>query len=488
MILDPTPFGDFLPDLSAYDLQGSINIKNCVPSLDGYRQMPGPSVFSAALNARCQGAFTEIQSDGSVHAYAADATKLYRLVGATWTDASKTGGYTVADDVFVEFAKFNENIITTQINDPVQFVVMGQSTFADLITSDCKPQARHIGVTDNFVILGNTSESGTVYPYRLRWSAFDDPADFDPSATTQADYQDLPEHGWIQKIIGFGRDAYVFQERAIRVMRYEGTPRIFRLDVTEENRGAIAPGAVVANGRFVFYIADDGFYMWDGLQSRAIGKEKVDAWFYDNVDSQYLHRTSAAIDPSRALVVWAWVTTGSIPDRFLVYSWATEKWTFGEVTNEFIFRDLSKGYTLDELDEVSATLEGLPFSLDSRVWAPGNILLSGFDSSHQLTHYTGAALTAELDTGERQIYAGHVGKVESVRPLIEGSNATISVQMGTRATLQDAVSYGSSTSLNGIGEADVRSAGRYQRARVTVSGGFDRAIGAIYDGMPWGRQ
>ena len=428
MILDPIPFGDFLPDLSAFGSMGSANVKNCVPALDGYREMPSATVFSNALDARCQGAVTEMQSDGSIHSYAGDATKLYRLVAATWTDASKSGGYNIASDVFWEFAKFNESLIAVNVNDPVQAVTLGNPTFADLITSTCVPQARHIGVTDDFVILGNTSETGTLYPTRVRWSAFDDPTDFDASATTQADYQDLPEHGWVQKIIGFGRDAYVFQERAIRVMRYEGSPRIFRFDVTEQNRGAVAPGAVVAYGRFVFYAAADGFYMWNGLQSNPIGKEKVDAWFYDSVDSQYIHRMSAAIDPSRALVAWAWVTTGSIPNRLLIYSWATKRWTFVEVTNEFIYRDLSKGYTLDELDAVSATLEGLPFSLDSRVWSAGNIILSGFDASHRLTYYSGAAMTAEIDTKEGQLFPGHVAKIESTRPLVEGANAIMALR------------------------------------------------------------
>lgn len=480
-------FGSWTPDLSTFGNPGTGHAKNCLPSRNGYRQMLGQNVFSDALLNRCQGATTVIKSDGTVHSYAGDATKLYHLSAATWSDVSATT-YSIADDVFWEFAQFGEKIIATNISDAVQVATIGSGNFSNMITSTLKPQARHICVTDDFVVLGNTSEGGTVFPRRVRWSGINDETDFDQSATTQSDSQDVEGEGWVQALVGFGRDFYVFQERGITVARYEGTPAIFRFDLAEKNRGTIAPGSVVALGRNVFYLADDGFYMFDGAQSHPIGKEKVDAYFYDNADPQYLSRMSAAIDPARALVIWAFVTTGSVPNMLLIYSWATEQWTFAEVTNEFIFRDLTKGYTLDQLDDVSSTLSGLPFSLDSRVWAGGLIQLSGFNTSHRLVNYNGAALTAEIDTKEMQLFPGYLGFAETVRPLVEGSSATVTVQAGTRATLRATESFGSATSVNSIGEADLRSVGRYHTFRCNISGGFDHALGVQVYGKQWGRQ
>jgi hypothetical protein len=158
------------------------------------------------------------------------------------------------------------------------------------------------------------------------------------------------------------------------------------------------------------------------------------------------------------------------------------------VTNQILFRDLSKGYTLDGLDNVSSTLEGVPFSLDSRVWAGGLILLSGFDGSNKLVNYNGTALTAEIDTAESQLVPGKVAKVEALRPLVEGSSATVTVSMGTRDTLQSNRSFATAASLNSIGEADVRSTARYHTARIGISGGFEHAQGVQLDAAPWGRQ
>lgn len=482
-------FGSFTPDLSSYANPGTANVKNCLPSLNGYREMLGATVFSDALDNRCQGAVTVSQSDGSVLSYAADSSKLYRLVGAVQTDASKSGGYTPADDIFIEWAQFGETLIATQINDDVQSLTIGGSTFANLITSTLVPKARHIAVTETFVVLGHTNETGTVFPRRVRWSGINDATDFDQSSVTQSDAQDVEGDGWVQALVGFGRDFYVFQERGITVARYEGSATIFRFDLVEKNRGAIAPGSVVAFGRFVFYLADDGFYMFDGAQSHAIGKEKVDAFFYDSADAQYIHRVSAAIDPSRALVMWAYVTTGTVPNRVLVYSWATGKWALLEIDNEILFRDLTKGFTLEGLDSISTDIDtGIPFSLDSRVWAGGLILLSGYDTSHRLINYDGTALTAEIDTAEGQFTPGQLSFVETVRPLVEGASATVTVAMGTRADLQTARSFDSAVSLNGIGEADFRSAARFHTLRTNISGGFDHALGVQVYAKPWGRQ
>ena len=483
----PIPFGAWTPDLSSFGSPGTANVKNCIPSANGYRPLPGQNVFSDALDARCQGAITVQRNTGAIHSYAGNADKLYRLVDATWTDASGAT-YTIADDVFWEFAQFGETLIATNIDDAVQSLTIGGATFGDLITSTLKPQARHICVTEDFVVLGNTSEGGTVYPNRVRLSGINDATDFDQSATTQSDFNDIEGEGWIQALVGFGRDFYVFQERGIAVARYEGTPTIFRFDLVEKNRGAIAPGSVVPFGRFVFYLADDGFYMFTGSESVPIGKEKVDAWFYDTADAQYMHRISAAIDPARALVMWAFCENAATPDRMLIYSWATQQWAMAEVTNQILFRDLSKGYTLDGLDNVSSTLEGVPFSLDSRVWAGGLILLSGFDGSNKLVNYNGTALTAEIDTAESQLVPGKVAKVEALRPLVEGSSATVTVSMGTRDTLQSNRSFATAASLNSIGEADVRSTARYHTARIGISGGFEHAQGVQLDAAPWGRQ
>ena len=73
------PFGEYLPDLPALGNPGATVAKNVIPHLAGYKPLSSLVTFSGALTARCQGAFSAIDTAGVTNVYAGDATSLYRL-------------------------------------------------------------------------------------------------------------------------------------------------------------------------------------------------------------------------------------------------------------------------------------------------------------------------------------------------------------------------------------------------------------------------
>jgi hypothetical protein len=60
--------------------------------------------------------------------------------------------------------------------------------------------------------------------------------------------------------------------------------------------------------------------------------------------------------------------------------------------------------------------------------------------------------------------------------MVEGTG-TITAQIGYRNTVQEAVSYGNPATVNSEGQACTLNVARYQRARLTLSGGFLKAYG-----------
>ena len=50
-------------------------------------------------------------------------------------------------------------------------------------------------------------------------------------------------------------------------------------------------------GRRVFYLAEDGFYLFDYTESQPVGDDRVDRTFLADIDSDYFHRVSAVSDP-----------------------------------------------------------------------------------------------------------------------------------------------------------------------------------------------
>lgn len=476
-------FGQYLPDQADLDNPGLTVVSNVLPLGNSYQPMRSASVYSSALTAANQGAYSTRDKTGATYTFAGDETKLYLLSNAVYSDVSKSGGYSTDSEVWWRFTTYNNQVIATNYEDDIQIMTLGGSNFSDL--SATAPKARDVGVVKNFLVCINTNDStdGAV-PHRVRWSSFTDITDWTVSSTTQADFQNLEGvGGWNQRIIG-GEYGVIFQERSIWRMTYVGSPLVFQFDEVEQDRGTPAPGSVVKVGDNIAYLDNRGFYIFDGQRSQPIGSNQVDSTFWKNVDENYLYRMSAVSDPENQLIYWGYTSTGATNgriDTILVYNYSpTSRMRWSRITNvdlQSFFPSLSEGYTLEGLDSVSSSLDSLAFSLDSRAWM-GNInLLSGFNADNKQVNFDGAAMDATLETQEAQLFEGQRTHITLVRPLVDGSSSTVKIQIGERNLLSESVNFQSEISTNSTGDCPVRSNARYHRARVKITGGFDHAQG-----------
>lgn len=484
------PLNEWLPDRA--DLGNLVTTAtNVLPWVEGYKSFPSFSVVSSnGLGARFQGGTFVRDSNANVYVFAGDATKLYRLDGATFSDVSRLAGgaYNVAVDDWWEFILFGDRVIGVNgWSDAPQTFQIGTSTNFSAL-SGSPPMARHIAVVRDFVVLGNTDDGVDAIPHRVRWSGINNAISWTVSASTQADYQDLDaEAGWVQKIIG-GEYGLVFQERAITRMTYVGSPVIFQFDQVERARGAFAAQGVVAWGKNVFFLADDGFFQIIGdSPAIPIGDGKVDKFFQSDYQSGYAHRITATIDPVNKMVMWSYPGAGSssgLPNHVLIYNWVYKKWAFAEVETEGFVRYAAVGYTLEGLDAVSASIDALPSSLDSRVWTGGAQALAGFSSAHKVGTFSGTALAATVDTGEYQLTPGRTSYVNFIRPLVDGAAATVAV--GARDTQVAAESFSTAIAQNANGLCASRSHAKYHRFRTTTSGAFNFIQGVEVEFEPGG--
>lgn len=479
-LYQPIPFAEWLPDQPDHANPGATEAKNVIPAEQSYKQLNGLNIHSSALAARAQGAVAAIDSSGNIYDFVGTSTKLYKLeTDATFTDVAQVGGYTTAADGYWNFQQWGDDILATNFDDPIQTYTLGVSTkFADLHAT--APQARYITQVRDFVVVGNTYDAtdGNV-PNRVRWSAIGDPtASWAVSASTQADYEDLNSaKGWVQGVVG-GEYGVVFQESAISRMTYVGSPAVFQFDEVESERGCYIPRSIVQVGHLIFYISEDGFYVFNRESSTPIGAGKVDKTFFNDFDENYKDRVTAAADPINKLIIWAYPSTSATsgnPDKLIIYNWKDNRWSHAEVTTEMIFTSESLGYTLEDLDVITTDLDALPFSLDSRAWTGGSRLLSAFNTDHKMCFFNGSALSGVIETAEFQLYKGNRANLTRLLPIVDG---TTTVQVGTRNLHTDSVSWTAAVSPNSTtGECDVRSNARYHRVRVNTSGSFNHAQG-----------
>lgn len=491
------PFGEWLPDRPDLNNPGAITMTNVVPQTDdSYGPARNMASVTGPLVARCQGGIYVRDSDGNVDGFAGDAAALYTLSSTSWVDSSKSGGYGTLADERWSFTIFGENVLATNFTDPIQ--TFSATAFNDL--SHDAPKARYLARVKDFVMAANTTDgvSGTT-PQRVWWPSIDDVAYWPipgtlSAAAVQSDYQDLlGEGGWNQGIVGglSGADVAIFQERNIWRGMYIGPPLIFSFDVVESARGTPAPGSIVSVGPVVYYLADDGFYAFDGMRSMAIGDGKVDRTFWADVDQSYLYRITAAADPLNKIIYWAYPgpqSDGGTPNRIMVYHYGRNRWTKLEMTVEQMLQALTIGYTLEELDAFG-NLDTLPFSLDSRAWTGGRLNLAAFNTDHELALFSGESLAATMDTGEAQLNEKGSAIVSRVWPLVDSVSAQVA--LGRRDRVVDGVTWTDPVSITSTtGSCPVRASGRYHRARVTVPAGatWSKAQGVDFEARGAGRR
>lgn len=475
------PFGDWTPDQPSFNNPGATEAKNVVPGLTSYGPMYDLGPFSNGLTGQSLGHVWAPDKNNVIYNFAGDASKLYSLVnGTTWTDASRLVGG-VYNSAGWEFTKFGSRVIAANGANTLQFldVDLASANFADLPNA---PIARRIGTVRDFIVVGDLDAYG---PNVIGWSGYNSSELWSlatGSLATQSDRQELfGRGGAVQRIVP-GEYGVIFQEQSIYRMEYAGPPLVFQLDEVERNRGTPAPGSVCWTGTTVFYYGWDGFYLFDGLRSQSISANRVSNWFKQTADLNALDTMQGVVDRQNRLVIWAFRTSQAITynNRLIIYNWAANKWSYVEVDVETLTEYTSPGFSLDALDTpLPGGIDTDSILVDSDAFSGGQLNVLGFNTAHESGTFSGAPLTATLETKEVGDGAQHRTILTGLRPMVEGTGATtIMVQTGSRNRLQDNVEWSAAKGLNALnGEASLRQNARYMRHRLTISGGFDHAIG-----------
>ena len=470
-------FGEWMPDQSG--ISGALtDAKNVVSLAVGYGPFSSAVAFSDAASENLVSLYAAKNPDSTTQLFVAGTSKIFTVSGIGALTQVKSGMTTGVDDR-VRFTQFGTRVITTNNAEVLQAWTLGTSTsFANLSAS--APKAKFITVVRDFVVCANTFESSAQQQYRVRWSALNDETDWVEDVNTQSDYQDIPDGGQIVGIRG-GEFGLVFLERSISRMTYIGTPFIFQFDNISRNKGCMVSGSIAQYQGITFFLSDDGFYMCDGQNVISIGSEKVDRFFIDDASESDYGSMSAAVDPVRKLVIWNYVDTDG-NRKLLIYNFATKMWTYADAGTDFLSEASSTAVTLEQLDSISASIDALPTTLDSRLYVGGRYFLGGTLATKVFT-YTGPYATGTLATGD--IDLGGSSVITLARPQVDNGSADVSV--ASRKLLSDSVNFGTAVTPDGNNRASLRSAGRYHRIQLVPTGSDWKTVVAVdVDVVPQG--
>lgn len=490
----PIPFGEFKPDLGTFNNSGgAMKIHNCVPYGDTYQPFADLSEISDALGSKCLGGISYRDAEGNVTIFAGTATKLYMLDGTSWVDVTRTSGgdYTTASDGFWDFVAYGTLVIASNYNDDIQVFDIGTSTDFELMSATA-PRCRRMAIVNNFLVCYDTVDGDGAVGYRVRWSPLGDPrGTWGSVLATQTDYQDIYggdySNAFIAPINEYG---LIVQGRALWRMDYVGGEEIFQFNPVDKGRGSLLPRTCISNGRSVFFLGEDGFYEYDGASLISIGNEKIDKWFFQQLDETYDYNMTVTIDPLRKLVIWAFPdtnATGGECNKLLCFSWANRKWTYMDEEVDCLFSYISVGYTMEDLDAIYADLDAMTISLDSRILTGGKTSLGAFSADHKLGLFTGSAKEATFQTAEVRINPQGAAVVAGILPYIDGTSVTMTGRLGYRQKLTDTVTWTQFVSVNSYtGQIDFDKEAILFRAEIVVSGSWTYANSLSINAKPTG--
>jgi hypothetical protein len=479
MAISRINFGEWTPDQPGIT-NGLRRAENVYSKLVGYGALPTVVNYSNSASENLNNVVAGKTTAGATSVFAGGSTKLFKLDSGTLNlnNVSKSGNYTTPTDQRFRFTQFGNVIIAGNGFDKLQgFNLNSSSLFANLAAD--APEARYVTVVRDFVVSGYQSS----YQNRVQWSALGDESSWTASATTQADFQDIPDGGSVVGVTG-GEFGLILMDRSIHRMSYVGSPLIFQFDNISRNLGCYEANSVIQYGGTTFFLGDDGFYACDGQNVVPIGNEKVNRFFFDNVDEGTLYLMSAAVDPTKKLIIWAYASNSSATaDSLLIYNYQTQRWTSGTTHVDRIASTSTPAVTLEGMD-VYGNLDTILTTFDSRLWLGGRLQLAGVDGAKIVT-FSGANATAYIETGDIEV-PGSTSSITLVKPTVEGGSG--SVALLSRRLLTESTVFGSQTAADAENRVSVRGVGRYHRLQLTPTGSWTSAVGMDIDLSPLGTR
>lgn len=467
-------FSEWLPDQPGV-IGALTNAQNVYPKAVGYGPFPSADDYSAAASQNLNNVVGGVSSTGTTKVFASGSTLLFLLDSSDLSlDNVSALTYTTVTDRW-RFTQFGDYLIAAGSPNTLQYYdLTTTNNFANL-SSDA-PQASVVTVVRDFVVSGNTPTNSN----RVQWSGINDATTWTTSAVTQSDFQDIPDGGAVKGLSG-GEFGLVLCERSIYRMSYVGTPLVFQFDNIARNRGCYEANSVIQWQAVTYFLSDDGFYACDGQNIIPIGAEKVNRFFFNDVAESEITRMSAAVDPSRNLILWGYPSIEQ-NYRILMYHPQTQRWSYADSDVDRIASFSAPKVTVEGLDAFSASLDALPFSLDSRVWLGGRLTLSGV-SDTKIINFSGANLNGEIETSD--IGEGQTTMITLAKPIVDNGSATVGI--ASRLLLDEEVSFGSQTAADSENRVGLRSVGKYHRIKVTPTGdNWTTAIGVDLELRPAG--
>lgn len=490
----PSPkfkFGDWSPDLAELDNPGVIEAANVVWSGGAYRPylplLPTSAPIGGGQALACyRSSFAGIASPGNLFvAYTNGSSQ------TLWAQASS--GFTFSDITpainaplgvfsapadracFIQYATdVGSYLIATYGSDARSQAPLFTPTHVaptpllPLTGSDgYAPEALYCGIIGQFVVLANQPTTPNFSVSAVQWSGIDAPLNWPVPNSAQAIAEQSGSQiidsrlGAANGVAGADQWGVVLMEGGLVRMTYTGGSTVFQFDTIYRGPGNLANTGWVKIGGIIFFLSTVGIFMTDGSQATNIGDSRINNWLRSNADFGFPLNFQAGVDYRQKIIYWSFPLIGNsgVPNAWLAYNYQENKFSHGSDSIACYFGG----------NEPYSTLYGM----------------QAFGTLHACGSFNGAPGTAILTSPEIELNPGGKALVSGVLPQVSGSSPAVSVQLGSRNSQGDAVTFSSAQTPDAFTQsANFLVDQRYHRAQISIVGAFDKAIGGEFDASP----
>jgi len=177
-----------------------------------------------------------------------------------------------------------------------------------------------------------TARTGAIDPMLVAFSDQESITEWEPQTTNTAGSVRLSVGSEIIGGIRSRQETLVWTDSALYSIQFVGPPLTFAVNLINQGVGMIAPNACINAPNGVYWMAEDGFYRYNGSVQRL--ECTVLSYVQENLNLSQLYKCFALSNKQYNEIWWFYPSTQDNTDeisRYLIYNYLENTWSIGEL-------------------------------------------------------------------------------------------------------------------------------------------------------------
>lgn len=261
------------------------------------------------------------------------------------------------------------------------------------------------------VALGCSDVGGdTINSMLVRWSDQNNPFDWGPSVTNTSGGQVLRAGSRILGGESTKDEVIIFTDSAVYSMRFIGPPDVFSFTLITDGVGLVGQRAVGSAASAVFFMGNDGFYVYTGSVSPI--ECPVVNYVFDDFNRSQSSKIFTALNSGVSEISWFYPSSASFePDRYVTYNYEENIWYYGLMDMSALSELSGSTSSLNRTSWRDAVVFDNPMATYLLEYTPSMEMIPLIQRSAVMSHEVGSSafggnINSYIESGEVDISDG----------------------------------------------------------------------------------